>query len=134
MKAIIIKFAAKPGAEEPEVPGWLVPDTEDLFGIDQRVEADVESIPPYPARWCITHLPTGMRVSAGAYTEASCRADAAAVAKRFYDEYKRRSWKLRTMDPDEVTNPVKALSKNECAAFWEAVRGAGYSSASSETR
>jgi hypothetical protein len=123
VKAIIIKFAAKAGSGSDEVPGWEVPDTEGLFGIDMRLEADLEDIPPSHARWFVTHVPTGMRVHYGDYTILHYRDDAAALAKRFYNEYMQRNWDLRTHVPEAVIAPYKKLTPDEQRGFWEKVAG-----------
>ena len=123
MKAIIIKFAAVAGAGSDEVPGWEVPDTEGLFGIDMRMEADVDAIPPEHARWFVTHLPTGMRVHKNDYAVLHYKRDAAAFAKRFYDEYIKRNWDIRTHVPQAIVAPHKLLSPDETRKFWEAVAG-----------
>src|SRR4051812_48867652 len=107
MKAIIIKCAPVPGRDPLEVPGWVVPDTEDLFGVDMRHEADIGAIPPYPAGWVITHLPTGSRLSYLDYTGAGTREDAIGIAQRFYGEYKARGWSLHSEVSAEIVEPVK---------------------------
>lgn len=121
MKAIIIKTAPNPGRESLEVPGWLVDDTEGLFGIDMRYEADIEAIPPYPAGWVITHLPTGARVSFGDYTRAATKDVAAGIAKRFYNEYKARGWNVYSDKPEVIVESVQGLEKAERIQFWEKV-------------
>lgn len=122
MKAIIIKLACKPDSKgESEVPGWEVPDTQGLLGIDMRREAYMEDL--CDAEWWITHIPSGRRIGYGIYTEASQRLEAVNVAKRFYDLYTARGWDLSFTDPAKVTDPFKALSKDELTAFWAAVAG-----------
>lgn len=123
MKAILIQCAPNPGRDPLEVPGWLVPDTEDLFGVDLRYEADVEAIPPQPNRWVITHIPTGARVSNHDYTRAPTREDAIVLAQRFYGEYKARGWNLHSQVPEEIVEPVRQLNHADTVAFWEKVAG-----------
>jgi len=122
MKAIIIKMACRENDKgESEVPGWVVPDTDDLLGIDMRYEADIEYM--QSAKWFITHLPSGRRIGYGDYTEAAYRNDAAAIAQRFYVQFKARGWDLTESDPDQVVNPFKTLTKDEQKDFWMAVAG-----------
>jgi hypothetical protein len=123
MKAIIIKCAPKPGRDPLEVPGWLVPDTEDLFGVDMRYECDLEAIPPHPNGWVITHLPTGSRLSYHDYTGAGTREDAIGIAQRFYSEYMARGWNLHSEVSAEITEPVQQLNHAERTQFWERVAG-----------
>src|SRR5262245_29498842 len=110
MKAIIIKCAPNPGRDALEVPGWLVPDTDDLFGVDMRYEADLEAIPPQPNGWVITHLPTGARVSYLEYTRAGRLDDAIGIAQRFHAEYKARGWDLQGTDSNVIVEPFKMLT------------------------
>lgn len=121
MKPIIITFPTKEGTHQ--VPGWIVDDAEGLFAIDQRQEADIDAIPPLPAEWAITHLPSGFRVAAGNYTSAGTQLAAAGIAQRFYHEAKSRNWNLLTTDPKEVTEKHQAMTKDEKKAFWHAVAG-----------
>lgn len=119
MKAAIIKTTGREGSSE--VPGWLVPGTDDLFAIDLREDACLDAIPPIPAYYVITHVPTGFKINRAPYTDAGTRYAAAAVATRFYAEYKKRGWTLNTDDPAIVTAPFKDLSDDEKRKFWEAV-------------
>lgn len=119
MKAAIIKFPTKNGGGE--VPGWILDETEGLFAIDQRVEADLLSAPPTPAVWAITHIPSGFRVSYGPYTEAGTQYDAFAIALRFYREAKARGWDMAATEPAKFTAKYKTMSKEEVKAFWLAV-------------
>ena len=122
MKAVIIKMACKPDTEgETEVPGWIVPDTQDVFAVDLRYEGDIEYM--YENGWCITHLPTGLALRAGAYTEAHRRADACDIAKRFYDEMIARGANVHSSTPADFTSVVNNLPKNERTAFWEKIAG-----------
>jgi hypothetical protein len=127
MKAIVIQYPAKEGSFE--VPGWIVDDTDGLLAIDQRYEADLESIPPTPAVWAITHIQSGFRVKAGDYTEAGTMLKAIGIAQRFYREAKARGWDLNTADPSVVTAKYKTMSTEEARAFWYAVAGWELSSA-----
>lgn len=133
MKAIIIKTAAIPGREPQEQPGWLVDNTEGLLAIDMRYEADIEAIPPSPAGWIITHLPTGARVGYGEYTSASTKDVAASIAKRFYDEFKSRGWNLYSDQPEVVVASVQKLEPVERTQFWETVAGWPKKSADTST-
>lgn len=123
MKATIIRYPTKDGSHE--VPGWIVPDTDSLFGIDMRVEADLECGPPTPAVWAITHLPSGFRVSAGPYTDAGTSLEAVGIAQRFYKEARARDWDLRATVATRVTAKYKTMSKEEAKAFWYAVANWG---------
>jgi len=122
MKAIIIKLATRnEDGGTQDVPGWLVPDTEDLFGIDMRIECDMEAIPPQPPVWVITHLPTGMAVRNGEYTRAGSNFHACGVAQRFYQQYKTHGWELNTKDPAVILEPFKKLTQAQKVYFWEKV-------------
>jgi hypothetical protein len=121
VKAILIKTAANPGRDPQELPGWLVPDTEELFGVDMRYECDLEMIPPQPNGWIVTHLPTGACVSYLEYTRAGRLDDAIGIAQRFYGEYKARGWDLLSTDPSVITEPFKKLSYAEKIDFWEKI-------------
>lgn len=123
MQPVIIKFATKNGRGGPgaEVPGWVVPDTEGVFAVDMRYEADIESLEP--ADWKITHLPTGMSVSVPPYTEADCRDEAFAIAQRFYNELKAGGCDVHSTESAEITRIVKALPKEDVAPFWARVGG-----------
>jgi len=121
MKAIIIKYAPNPGRPGGEVPGWLVPDTEGLLAIDMRYEADIEAIPPRPAGWVITHLPTGARVGKPPYTDASSQHEAARIAKRFYEVYKARGWNIYSDKREIIVAPFNGLPREELTEIWEKI-------------
>lgn len=121
MKPIIITFPTKEGLHE--VPGWIVDDTGGLLAIDQRQEADVHAIPPEPAEWAITHLPSGFRIACGDYTRMATQSAAVGIAQRFYREAKARDWNLLATVPEQVTATYKTLTNDEKKAFWIAVAG-----------
>lgn len=121
MQPTIIKVALKPDRQDaPEsYPGWIVPDTDGLFAIDERYAADLEF--DEPAWWTITHVPTGFRVTRYGFTDAHTREAAAEIAQRFYRECKARGWKLDSSDPASLVEPHNAMSPDEKNAFWRAV-------------
>lgn len=123
MKPIVITIpsnAMSQGKEE-QFAGYLVPDTNDTLAIDMRYEADLNAIPPQPASWAITHLPTGFRVRYGDYTRAGCMDDAMHIAKRFFIEATALGANLGSTDPAEVTGPIGALGKEAMKQFWRKV-------------
>lgn len=120
LQAVLIKVAhdpSKPGISE--FPGWIVPETDSLFAVDQRYEADIETM--QPASWWITHLPTGRRVSAGLYTAATTRSNAFEIAQRFYREAIALGCDLKSKNIDEVTGGFKSLSQEQRTAVWERI-------------
>ena len=125
-RAVVFQVTTENGKED--VPGWIVPDTDDLLAVDIRYDADLTCLES--ADWAITHIPTGRRVNSGWMLEAGTRADAIRIAQRFYAAYKARGWDLRGDDPDAITEPVKRLSKEEHTALfaeigeWKEAKGA----------
>jgi hypothetical protein len=121
MKAAIIRGAKTPGAMELEFPGWIVPDTGDMLGVDLREPADLVYMEP--SDWRITHLPTGYGIRAGSYTDADTRERAVEIAQAFYREMNALGVDLTSPDPATVIGPVAALSNEGKRAFWERVAG-----------
>lgn len=118
-KPVIIRFPTNEG--HCEVPGWIAPDTDGLFAVDMRIEADVETLSP--ADWRITHLPSGFAANNGHYTESAFRHEAFAIAKRLYQELLKLGVDLKSTDPAAVIAPYKRLSEEEATAFWMGVAG-----------
>jgi hypothetical protein len=120
MKAAVFKIARSPGVES-EIPGWIVPDTDDLLAIDLRAPADLEYMSP--SDWRITHLPTGYGVRASPYTDADTRERAVEVAQAFYRELKALGVDLAMNDIKAICAPVTALSNAGKRDFWNKVAG-----------
>lgn len=120
MKATVFKITGK-GGTQTEVPGWIVPETDGLFAVDERWPACIEECEP--ATWKVTHLPTGFSVTYGWLTDADTKERAADIAKAFYREYKERGFPLDITDPAAFVVPYKALSPDERKTFWLKVTG-----------
>lgn len=122
LRPVIIQIKINPKRPGwPAYPGWLVPETSDFLAVDQRTEADLESMSP--ASWVITHLPSGHRVGNGLYTEATSRHDAIALAQRFYKAAQEIGVNLASSDPAEVVAPFQKLSVEQKRALWEQIAG-----------
>lgn len=117
---VIIEIACA-GGERRCLSGWIVPDTNGLFAVDQRYEADLSDIPPSPAEWVINHLPTGWACGPRVLT---CSRDfAIARAQRLYRELVAIGADLQSKVPEYITGKVNALPKEERVAFWNRVAG-----------
>jgi hypothetical protein len=105
---------------EQQQPGWIVEGTNNLLAIDLRWDADIDSMPPQPAVYIITHIPTGYGINSP-YAEAGTKERAAEIAKNFYDESVKRGWDLQSANQTKVIAPMLAASKEERLVFWKAV-------------
>jgi len=123
MVPTIIKIARNP--ERPNAPesypGWIVPDTDGLMAIDQRLAAVPEMLEP--AWWTVTHIPTGMRVTKPGFTDAYTQEQAADVARRFYNAYRIRGWPIESADASRIISVHNDLSDDEKRRFWREVAG-----------
>lgn len=102
------------GRQNFEYGGFIVPDTERLFAVDER----------HPEWWVITHVPTTWAVTKYGFTDAHTRERAIAKAQYFYREGVARGWPLTTIEPQELTAAVNAVPKEERDSFWEGLRDA----------
>lgn len=121
MKPVIFKAHTTSGPWQ--VPGWIVPDTDNLLAIDMRYEADIECAPPKPAKWIITHRPTGFRITREPYTDAATRGQAIMKAQMFFAMYTQRGWGLRARKPACIIAPHQAMTQCQKISFWRQVAG-----------
>jgi|GEM_PF-2388956 len=120
MKATVIKIRCGEGEIPEEVPGWFVPDTDELLAVDLRYEANVET--GEAADWYITHIPTGFMVHRHGYTNAASRERAVEVAQNFYRECRARGWDMTSSDADSILSAHNKMPWEEKLRFWNAVR------------
>lgn len=125
LRPILIEIpgTAMSGGTPGVYPGWLVPDTNDTLAIDAREDAIIDAIPPIPAVYVITHLPTGLRVKCGEYTAAGNRESAAAIAKRFFEEVVKLGADPTSRDGRNIAAAVAALDEAAARNFWRRVAG-----------
>lgn len=98
--------------------GYLVPDTEAVFAIDERWPA----MGFEPATWIITHLPSGTQVNRGCGDmSAETRERAVVLAQQFYREAKALGCDLHNADRAVVRAPIDALTEVAKQAFWRRV-------------
>lgn len=107
---------------EAQAAGWIVPHTDDTLAIDMKLEAQLLDNPS-EAVWCITHLPTGFAVNYGHYTAATCSFTAIEKAQRFYREMNFLGADMKSADPKEIVDKVRALDADANKAFWYRVAG-----------
>ena len=112
-----IKIARNP--ERPDVPntysGWIVPGTDDLLAIDERYAASAYR----PARWFITHLPTGRKVPMPpALDDPPTREAAVLIAQAFYDEAMKMGWPLSSSDASAIAERHNEMLSELRVSFW----------------
>lgn len=122
--AVLIRFpVGKKGVKEGEmvVPGWSVPGTDGLVGVDLRNEGSCQFMTEN--EWRITHLPSGFAMRRPPYTDASCLDDACDVALRLFGEMKELGCDMRATDPAQVTAALKGLTPDQLREMWKRVAG-----------